>query len=57
MSNILIQLGRADVPGRPILYSSAPNFYNTFGLNTILEMPSLAMPEEECDNHDQMLMR
>jgi len=55
MSNILIQLGRADGPRHPILYSTIPEFLQHFGLNTILDMPAMAMPEE-CDNHDQMLM-
>jgi len=52
---LILESGRADGPGRPILYSTTPEFLQHFGLNSILEMPSLARPEEEGDNHDEML--
>jgi segregation and condensation protein B len=52
---LILESGRADGPGRPILYSTTPEFLQHFGLNSILEMPSLATPEEEGDNHDEML--
>ena len=51
---LILESGRADGPGRPILYSTTPEFLQHFGLNSILEMPSLARPEEE-DVHDEML--
>ena len=52
---LILESGRADGPGRPILYSTTPEFLQHFGLNSILEMPSLARPEEEGENHDEML--
>jgi segregation and condensation protein B len=52
---LILESGRADGPGRPILYSTTPEFLQHFGLNSILEMPPLAKPEEEEDNHDEML--
>ena len=52
---LILESGRADGPGRPILYSTTPEFLQHFGLNSILEMPSLARPEEEEDTHDEML--
>ena len=52
---LILESGRADGPGRPILYSTTPEFLQHFGLNSILEMPSLAKPEDEGDNHDEML--
>ncbi|HSL29616.1 MAG TPA: SMC-Scp complex subunit ScpB [Anaerolineales bacterium] len=52
---LILESGRADGPGRPILYSTAPEFLQHFGLNSILEMPSLAGPEEESETHDEML--
>lgn len=39
--------GRADGPGRPILYSTTPEFLQHFGLNSIMELPPLAAPVEE----------
>ena len=53
--NLILESGRADGPGRPILYSTTPEFLQHFGLNSILEMPPLARPEEDGDNHDEML--
>src|SRR5690349_11228265 len=44
---LILESGRADGPGRPILYSTTPEFLQHFGLNSILEMPPLAQPEEE----------
>ena len=52
---LILESGRADGPGRPILYSTTPEFLQHFGLNSILEMPSLAKPEDDEDNHDEML--
>jgi len=52
---LILESGRADGPGRPILYSTTPEFLQHFGLNSILEMPSLAKAEEDGDNHDEML--
>jgi len=53
--NLILESGRTDGPGRPILYSTTPEFLQHFGLNSILEMPPLAKPGEEGDNHDEML--
>ncbi|HRJ76679.1 MAG TPA: SMC-Scp complex subunit ScpB, partial [Anaerolineales bacterium] len=38
--------GRAEGPGRPILYSTTPEFLQHFGLNSIMELPPLAVPTE-----------
>ena len=52
---LILESGRADGPGRPILYSTTPEFLQHFGLSSILEMPSLAQPETEGETHDEML--
>jgi len=44
---LILESGRADGPGRPILYSTSPEFLQHFGLSSILEMPPLARSEEE----------
>ncbi|MGW8250782.1 MAG: SMC-Scp complex subunit ScpB [Anaerolineales bacterium] len=45
LSKGLIQeIGRADSPGRPILYSTTPDFLQHFGLASLTELPPL---EEE----------
>ncbi|MCC6500384.1 MAG: SMC-Scp complex subunit ScpB [Anaerolineales bacterium] len=53
--NLILESGRADGPGRPILYSTTPEFLQHFGLNSILEMPPLAKPEEEETQQDELL--
>jgi segregation and condensation protein B len=53
--NLILESGRADGPGRPILYSTTPEFLQHFGLNSILEMPALAHADAEGDSHDEML--
>jgi segregation and condensation protein B len=52
------EIGRAEGPGRPILYGTAPDFLQHFGLNSLTELPALALPEPEGENgigHDDML--
>lgn len=46
LSKGLIQeIGRADGPGRPILYSTTTDFLRHFGLNSLDELPPLEEPE------------
>jgi segregation and condensation protein B len=47
--------GRADGPGRPILYSTTPEFLQHFGLNSIVELPPLAAPVEVDSAHNVLL--
>jgi len=49
---LILESGRADGPGRPILYSTTPEFLQHFGLNSILEMPPLAKAEEEAPEEE-----
>jgi len=52
---LILESGRADGPGRPILYSTTPEFLQHFGLNSILEMPPLAKPEEQEKDAGELL--
>jgi len=52
---LVLESGRADGPGRPILYSTSPEFLQHFGLNSIIEMPSLAKPEDEASDAGELL--
>jgi segregation and condensation protein B len=51
---LIIESGRAEGPGRPILYSTSPEFLQHFGLNSITELPSLETSDEDKD-HDEVL--
>lgn len=57
LSKGLIQeVGRTDGPGRPILYSTTPEFMQHFGLDSISSLPPLSTPDSAArDNHDEML--
>ena len=52
---LVLETGRADGPGRPILYSTSPEFLQHFGLNSILEMPPLAKAEENEEESEKLL--
>jgi segregation and condensation protein B len=57
LSKGLVQeVGRAQGPGRPILYGTAPDFLQHFGLNSLTELPPLNLPVPEGENgHDEAL--
>ncbi|MBM3144328.1 MAG: SMC-Scp complex subunit ScpB [Chloroflexi bacterium] len=48
---IIQEVGRAEGPGRPILYSTTPEFLSHFGLMSIEELPPLNIEEIINDNH------
>ena len=39
--NLIEEAGRLNVPGRPILYRTTPDFLRTFGLSTLEELPPI----------------
>jgi segregation and condensation protein B len=43
---LLQEVGRAEGPGRPILYGTTPDFLQHFGLNSLTELPALNLPVE-----------
>lgn len=56
LSKGLIQeAGRTEGPGRPILYSTTPEFLQHFGLSSIIELPPLAVPVEVETEHAELL--
>jgi segregation and condensation protein B len=38
---LIEEAGRLNVPGRPILYKTTPDFLRTFGLSSLEEMPEI----------------
>lgn len=38
---LIEECGRLNVPGRPILYQTTPDFLRTFGLETLAELPEI----------------
>lgn len=52
---LIMEAGRTDGPGRPILYGTTPEFLQHFGLSSILELPELAQPVVEDSAHNELL--
>jgi segregation and condensation protein B len=57
---LIQETGRKEVPGRPFLYGTTPDFLHYFGLNTLEDLPPLediALAEAEADKaatHDAL---
>ena len=50
------EVGRTESPGRPILYGTTPDFLQHFGINSLMDLPPLNLPELQNDNnHNTML--
>lgn len=48
---LIEDIGRAETPGRPILYSTTPDFLQHFGIGSTDELPPLPEPQSiEADN-------
>lgn len=47
---LIEELGRAETPGRPILYGTTMEFLRTFGLKSLEELPPL--PEKGAENEE-----
>jgi len=39
--SLIEDCGRKNVPGRPILYRTTPDFLRTFGLSSLAELPAI----------------
>jgi len=46
---LIQETGRAEAPGRPILYCTTPDFLQHFGLNSLDELPPLQTVENETE--------
>ncbi|HSO28059.1 MAG TPA: SMC-Scp complex subunit ScpB [Anaerolineales bacterium] len=62
LSKGLIQeVGRAEAPGRPILYSTTADFLQAFGINSLNDLPPLdleaALAGAESENGDSPLLK
>lgn len=51
---LIYEAGRAQGPGRPILYVTTPEFLQLLGLNSIEDLPPLEIPQPAA-SHDEML--
>lgn len=52
---LIQETGRADGPGRPILYSTTPEFLQHFGINSVRDLPVLELPQEDTEQDVSLL--
>jgi segregation and condensation protein B len=50
---VIEEIGRAETPGRPILYGTTPEFLQYFGLDSLDDLPPLNLEDEENQNAEQ----
>jgi segregation and condensation protein B len=46
---LIEEMGRAEGPGRPIIYGTTTEFLQYFGLNSIQDLPPLELGDEQAD--------
>ncbi len=56
LKNLIQDCGKSDLPGRPILYSTTPQFLDYFGLASISELPVLDNQNQE-ENKEEDLFK
>lgn len=54
---LIQEVGRAEAPGRPILYSTTAEFLQHFGLDSLQNLPALESDEPEESVEDQRLLK
>ncbi len=52
---LICEVGRLEVPGRPILYGTTDEFLRQFGLSGLDELPSLDLFQEETEENEFVL--
>ncbi len=52
MRDLIKELGRSELPGRPILYGTTDFFLDYFGINSLEELPQIKIEEQESDEEN-----
>ena len=52
--NLIKNVGKADLPGRPTMYSTTENFLKMFGLTSLDDLPEL--PKYKLDENEQIVI-
>lgn len=50
--NLIKEVGRSEMPGRPILYSVTDEFLDHFGLSSVKDLPKIEIKEDEEEFQD-----
>lgn len=51
---LIEECGRLNVPGRPFLYRTTPDFLRTFGLESLQELPEIELIQTEAPSEAQL---
>ncbi|MBE6138451.1 MAG: SMC-Scp complex subunit ScpB [Firmicutes bacterium] len=54
LKELVIESGRSELPGRPILYSTTSKFLDYFGLSSLEELPKIDFDEEVIDDEQNL---
>ena len=54
---LIEESGRAEGPGRPVLYSTTPEFMQHFGLTSLAELPPLSLPSAAGALHPEHILK
>lgn len=57
LKDLIKEIGRSDLPGRPLLYGTTGRFLDYFGLSSKEELPPIQEKEEESENIDLFTSR
>ena len=47
LKNLIREVGKSDLPGRPLLYGVTKEFLDYFGLSTIEDLPKIIMDTDD----------
>lgn len=52
--NLVDEVGRSEAVGKPYLYQVSKNFYDVFGIDSIKELPTINLPEDDIDDNSDI---
>ena len=54
VKGLVAEQGRLELPGRPLLYGTTPDFLRCFGLSSLADLPPLPEPERPAQGEDRV---
>ena len=54
LRDLIKEVGRSDLPGKPFLYATTPKFLDYFGLSSIEELPKIEIEDGEAVNETNL---
>lgn len=57
MKDLIMEVGRSDLPGRPILYKTTNYFLDHFGLSSASDLPKIEIEKNDIDQEEKELFQ